>query len=114
MNTHPLTLLHRNIKKTATEYRHANDNSFSLFNPRQGFVAAYEIAGVHKALDEYEQSLKPVWELQTLARKTLSTSQCPEARKLARELLKLAPSLAPRAMHEKVDVVIIDWDEELV
>lgn len=111
--THPLTLLHRKIKQSCKEFRHSNDNSFSLFNPRQGFTAAYEIAGVHKALEEYEQSLRPARDLQCLARKTLSASSCPEARKLAEAVLQTIPSLAPRPMHEKADVVIIDWDEEL-
>lgn len=54
---HPFTTLRRKIRQAATQYRHNNDNSRSLFHPDSGFVDAYDIRGVELALAEYAQTL---------------------------------------------------------
>lgn len=53
---HPFSLLRRRIRFAGRQYRHQDDNSQSLFNPQHGFISAYDIGEVEKALDEFERT----------------------------------------------------------
>lgn len=54
---HPFYLLRQKIKGSLKQYRYNSDNSPSLFQPKQGFVHAYEISKVEDALDAFEETL---------------------------------------------------------
>ena len=56
-NLHPFVKLRRIIRQSATQFRKNNDNSESIFHPKNGFTYGYDIPEVEAALDEYEQSL---------------------------------------------------------
>jgi len=55
--THPFVKLRRIIRQSATQFRRNNDNSESIFHPKNGFTYGYDIPEVEAALDEYEQTL---------------------------------------------------------
>tara|TARA_R110000851_G_scaffold124603_1_gene255029 strand:- start:454 stop:855 length:402 start_codon:yes stop_codon:yes gene_type:complete len=55
--THPFVALRSTIRKAASQYRRNNDTSSSLFHPTGGFLHAYDIPQVEKALNDYEVTL---------------------------------------------------------
>jgi hypothetical protein len=55
--THPFVKLRSTIIRSASQYRHNDDTSSSLFHPSSGFIHAYQIPEVETALDEYEKTL---------------------------------------------------------
>ena len=55
--THPFVQLRKAVRHSAAQYRRSEDNSDSIFHPEQGFVYAYQIHAVERALDEYEATL---------------------------------------------------------
>lgn len=54
---HPFYTLRQTIRKAQRQFRYNDDNSDSLFHPKRGFVAAYDINEVETALDVYEATL---------------------------------------------------------
>jgi len=55
--THPFVQLRKAVRHSAAQYRRSEDNSDSIFHPEQGFIYAYQIHAVERALDEYELTL---------------------------------------------------------
>lgn len=56
--------LRHDIKCANRQYRHNGDNSPNVFEPEQGFVMAYDIDAVERALSLYEaQQTDPIAEL---------------------------------------------------
>lgn len=54
---HPFLVLRAKIRAAARQFRRNNDNSESLFHPAGGFVHAYDIEQVERALETYEMTL---------------------------------------------------------
>lgn len=86
---HPFVKLRKQVRQAGRQFRHNNDASASIFHPKQGFVYAYDLREVERALDEYETTLPS--ELQEELR-----DECPE-----HELLKQANLIC--ATHPSVD-----------
>lgn len=95
--THPFTSLRRRIRHSSRQYRHANDNSESLFKPDQGFVHAYDVAAVEKALDEYENTL-----MADIAPEDYELSPEEHIRKEAMMMCRVHPSLDARNFAKDV------------
>lgn len=95
---HPFLQLRRSIRRTGRQYRHNNDNSESLFHPKEGFIYAYDIGEVENALDEYEKTLPTDFheahqhlsledQIERMAREIVDHHKSMEARDLARTVL---------------------------
>lgn len=52
-----ISILRQRIRQTGKQFRYNNDNSESIFHPKQGFAYGYDIAQVERALDEFEQAI---------------------------------------------------------
>jgi hypothetical protein len=57
MRHEALAELRAAIRKAERQYRHNNDNSFSIFHPALGFVHAYDREAVERALERFERKL---------------------------------------------------------
>lgn len=61
-----ITILRQKIRQSGKQFRFSNDNSESIFHPRQGFAYGYEISAVEDALDEFERRLPTEYRAQPL------------------------------------------------
>ena len=110
---HPLHQLRQRIRHTGRQFRHDTDNSWSLFNPQQGFVSAYDIAQVEQALDHFERALPPPGKLLELAEQVeASERSSPEAQALASLVREFVQPLSRPGLHQMEYITIIDWEAD--